>query len=634
MDSVQKRHSVNYQSVINQSAGIPSAPKQNDYAMRNAMYASLLTTVIDDDIKQLAKLSQANKSTSSSQTQLTQSTVNQTHAFTELHRWLSRSHDMLIRMAAYRAINFLAQLPKDILDTNVRLENLQVRLEGITGSAYQAKKQFDELLALDIRSPFDIEGLATASTMMQNYGLSLQTVTAANENFKNTLSTESDLLGIFADQTSRLGGSTDTLTGIVRQFSQAWAKNKLQMQDMRPIIERGVQALDIAVEAVFRLDKEQEKLGGNKAIRKTVGDILDMSKAGTLNRDVMAKMFEVMNERNSGASLRAMETLGGSLSNIKTALIQLYDNMMDKNAETSFTHAFQGIGNTMLFFSESLKSTSDNAKSVFGLIGNLATVLAGIIGIRLVGAISGYVASLVPAATATTSWTLLNKPLSQSLWAVNSASFTLTNTVKLLGLAVKGLLAYGLVEFFVDAGAGAGKFNNLMSNALITSIAFAKEAAETSRHNWALKFSFSQSEIESENKKHADIINNIHSEWTAKQSYNQKIIDDNANVSAEQQKQNDNMTALAEAETANQQARYADQIDQLKTRFSMTKEQFNLEKEIKKELGKIDFSGVPQGDFKTKALAEQSAKSQAEAILRVGLAQEDVAKQREESEKE
>jgi tape measure domain-containing protein len=245
------------------------------------------------------------------------SSLHQASDATDLfHRVLSKSLDMLIRMAAYRVISIIASLPGQLYEVNKDFELLQVRLEGVMGSTEAAKLEFQRLIDLDIKTPFDLKSLADADLMLRNFGLAL-----TDDQFKG-----------LTDQIAQLGVGSEGLTGIVTQLGQAWAKNRLQLTDLRPMMERHLPVLDLLA----------------KAYKTDVNSILAMASAGDLGREAILKLFNEMERNAPDAAAKQMHLLSGAMSNITSAWDQMLDAVMGPKL-TKLTSIFLELVSTFLF---------------------------------------------------------------------------------------------------------------------------------------------------------------------------------------------------------------------------------------------------------------------------------------------
>jgi lambda family phage tail tape measure protein len=244
----------------------------------------------------------------------TKKRATETHG--HLDRLMMRTASIVAAMASYRIISAFIEVPAEILKTNIEMEKLRVLLEGVTGSVQNARLEFNRLLALDIKTPFDIKGLTETFVMLKNYGLEPTDM----------------VMKSLTDSVAKLGGSTEQLIGIGRQLGQAWAKDKLQQIDMRPMIENGLPVISLLA----------------SALKTSTSEILAMSKAGTIGRQEMLLLFAEMQKDAPNAAARNMDTLRGSLSNVTTAWTQFQDAILEDKSEGVLKRIFESWS-SMLF---------------------------------------------------------------------------------------------------------------------------------------------------------------------------------------------------------------------------------------------------------------------------------------------
>lgn len=237
------------------------------------------------------------------------------------HRVLSKSLDMLIRMAAYRAISIIASMPGQIFEVNKDFELLRIRLEGVMGSAEAAGLELKRLQELDLKTPFDLKSLADADLMLRNFGLELN-----DAQFKG-----------LTDQIAQLGVGSEGLTGIVTQLGQAWAKNRLQLTDLRPMMERHLPVLDLLA----------------KSYGKNVNEILAMASAGELGREAILKLFDEMERNAPDAAAKQMHLLSGAMSNVTSVWEQFLDSLLGPRLE-KFIAMILEFSTTFLVFGRDL----------------------------------------------------------------------------------------------------------------------------------------------------------------------------------------------------------------------------------------------------------------------------------------
>jgi len=249
------------------------------------------------------------------------------------HRVLGKTLDMLIRMSAYRLITIVAGFPGELFEVNKDFQLLRINLEGVMKSAEGARLEFKRLEELDIKTPFDLKELAKADLMMRNFGMAM---------------TDSQFKAI-TDQVAQLGGQSETLTGILRQLGQAWGKNKLQLVDLRPMIEQGLPAITLLA----------------NAYGKNTIEILGMVHAGELGREAITKLFDAMEKNAPDAAARNMASLAGAMSNVKSAWEQMLDAVLDSRLETILSNILELSSSLIfamrdLFKGDDAKFLSDN----------------------------------------------------------------------------------------------------------------------------------------------------------------------------------------------------------------------------------------------------------------------------------
>jgi len=118
------------------------------------------------------------------------------------------------------------------------------------------------------------------------------------------------------DYNARLGGSQEKLEGIILAVGQAWAKQKLQGEEILQLVERGVPVWDLL-----------EKVTG-----KNVTQLQKMSEAGELGRDVMKQLFDEMGKQANGQAAKSLELLGGQINLISNKWTEFKQIIADSGA--------------------------------------------------------------------------------------------------------------------------------------------------------------------------------------------------------------------------------------------------------------------------------------------------------------
>jgi len=213
------------------------------------------------------------------------------------------------------ALDKIAGVAKGILDTNRAMEALRAQLISVTGSAIGAQKAFTFIQNFATSTPYEIEGLTKAFITLQNYGI------------KPT----KQVMEAVTNQASKLGASQETLDGIVRALGQAYAKGKLQAEEMLQLAERGVPVYDLL----------------SQVTGKNAAQLQDMTQKGELTRDVLERLIGKMGELSSGANANAMDTLNGKISNLSDAWHQFEDALLNDKSEGIIKSIVDGISSSL-----------------------------------------------------------------------------------------------------------------------------------------------------------------------------------------------------------------------------------------------------------------------------------------------
>lgn len=118
------------------------------------------------------------------------------------------------------------------------------------------------------------------------------------------------------DQAYKLGGSFQEVEGIALALGQAWAKQKLQGEEILQLIERGVPVWDLLA----------------KVTGKNTAELQQMSTAGELGRDTIKALMDEMGAQSTGAAATSMTQLSGLISNAKDNLADFYNQVATSGA--------------------------------------------------------------------------------------------------------------------------------------------------------------------------------------------------------------------------------------------------------------------------------------------------------------
>lgn len=151
------------------------------------------------------------------------------------------------------------------------------------------------------------------------------------------------------DQNAAVGGSMQDLDGKVLALGQAWAKQKLQGEEILQLVERGVPVWDLL----------------QKATGKNVDELQKLSSAGKLGRDVIAGLYQQIGQENAGAAAAALFSLSGGIQQLAAR----WTDFLQRVAESGVTEYFKKQIDALLGGTASLDSLAKRvADAIIGSI--------------------------------------------------------------------------------------------------------------------------------------------------------------------------------------------------------------------------------------------------------------------------
>lgn len=205
----------------------------------------------------------------------------------------------------------------NLLKVAAAAEDARRSLGNLYGSQAEGNRAFKEL-----------EQIARSNGLAFN-----DTVDAARKLKAFGLDPLNGSLQALIDQNAAVGGSQQDLEGKVLALGQAWAKQKLQGEEILQLVERGVPVWDLL----------------QKATGKNVTELQKLSEQGKLGRDVIAALYTEIGKANAGAAEAGLSSLSGLLAQARARWVE-------------FQQAVGNAGLTEYFkrqISELLGSTTD-----------------------------------------------------------------------------------------------------------------------------------------------------------------------------------------------------------------------------------------------------------------------------------
>lgn len=194
---------------------------------------------------------------------------------------------------------------REFIGTADTFERLQLSLEAIEGSAPKAAQAMAFIKQLALKTPFETEEIAKSYRTLVGFGMD----------------PKNGVLKAITDQTAKLGGTGEDLTGIALQLGQAFSKGRLQAQDANILVERGVPVWGLLQRAVERVNKGQ---------KVSIAQLRQMSEQGQIGIKGINMLIEQMGLESTGASDKMMRTWTGIISNIRDQWTFFKLDLMDR----------------------------------------------------------------------------------------------------------------------------------------------------------------------------------------------------------------------------------------------------------------------------------------------------------------
>lgn len=246
-------------------------------------------------------------------------------------------------LVGYLSINAAVQGVKNLLGLADASEKTRIRLAALYGSQEAGNKAFADLRALSQATGQEFAATAEAAARLKSFGI---------EPLNGSLQA-------LIDQNARVGGSQETLNGLILAVGQAWAKQKLQGEEILQLVERGVPVWDLLAKATGKNTIELQKL----------------SEAGKLGRTEIAALVREIGASAQGAAAQNLGTFGGLIVQLKDQWQQFLQAIADAGVLDYAKQQISGLIDTAKRLAQDgtltqwAKSTADGIKTVANVIG-------------------------------------------------------------------------------------------------------------------------------------------------------------------------------------------------------------------------------------------------------------------------
>ena len=193
-------------------------------------------------------------------------------------RFMARFAAVVGGLTSFLSVQGAWNATKQMLGLGDAAELTRKRLNRLYGEG-AGDQAFDQIQQLARGASLQFDTLLQSALKLKSFGL---------EPLDGTLQ------GL-VDQNAQLGGSMETLDGLILAVGQAWAKQKLQGEEILQLVERGVPVWDLLAQATG----------------KNVQELQRLSSAGQLGRDVIKQLLDEMARASDGAAAENINTLSG-----------------------------------------------------------------------------------------------------------------------------------------------------------------------------------------------------------------------------------------------------------------------------------------------------------------------------------
>lgn len=323
------------------------------------------------------------------------------------------------------AVGLARSALSQLIDTAGQFQTLDVQLGAVFKD--QADEASEAIRALAQQTPFQLTQIQESFVKLKAFGLD-------------------PLDGSFeaiADQAAKLGGQQETLTGITLALGQAWAKQKLQGEEILQLVERGVPVWELL----------------QRATGKNVQELQKLSEAGKLGRAEIKLLIEEIGKSAEGAGQAVAGTLPKQIDRLRAQWQEFLDLVADSGVLDYLQDQLASVSKTVKDMAAS-GELQEWAQEVSDAIVEAAETIKGTVAFlvehreAILALGQAYVASKIGSSAASLLgiFAKLGPTITQTTAAMNSAKFSTTGLLGPLGaLATAGSFLIGSVVDLTQA---------------------------------------------------------------------------------------------------------------------------------------------------------------------------------------
>ena len=338
------------------------------------------------------------------------------------HRWMAMNSQAGILTRRLGALGITGAgatwlFKRELIDTAAEFEKFSIQLEALEGSSEKGKQALGWINNFANKVPSQIGEVIDVYSKFKSFGLD---------------PVNGGMQAVF-DMSNKLGGGQEKLTGITMALGQAWAKEKLQGEEILQLVERGVPVWDLL----------------SKVTGKTSQELNKMSAKGQLGRKAIKLLMDEMGRDAAGASLKQMKSWNGMMSNLgdqwyrfKILVMQsgVFDflksklggllSTLDKMGENGELQKLADVIGGKLI--NGLKAMWSIGQGLWGVMKGLGTVIGWVANLLGGWENLGFAVAAILGGKLVLSVVMLGK----SLWGLGAAIPGVVAGIKLIGAAI------------------------------------------------------------------------------------------------------------------------------------------------------------------------------------------------------
>jgi tape measure domain-containing protein len=211
---------------------------------------------------------------------------------------LQRLRGVAAGLFAGLSIRGAAEGVKNVLELGDAAEKTRNQFTQLYGSPAAGEKAVASLKKFANANGLAIDATLASAAKLKNFGIDPLTGS----------------LQALVDQNAAAGGSQEDLEGKILAVGQAWAKQKLQGEEILQLVERGVPVWELLT----------------KATGKNVAELQKLSEAGKLGRKEISALIAEIGKMNSGAAAKNANTLSGLFTQLSSRVRQFFTDVSNK----------------------------------------------------------------------------------------------------------------------------------------------------------------------------------------------------------------------------------------------------------------------------------------------------------------